>query len=104
MQSVAIAQVHLQYFLSSQITHKNILLHVFENITITAVFILMLIFWNNINWTKIHYIYSKETSENAARKQTLLENVNVSCRVFLQVTQFYVYAVMLSSEVKMFCH
>ena len=44
MQSVAIAQVHLQYFLSSQITHKNILLHVFENITITAVFILMLIF------------------------------------------------------------
>ena len=44
MQSVAIAQVHLQYFLSSQITHKNILLHVCKNITITAVFILTLIF------------------------------------------------------------
>ena len=39
MQSVAVAQVHLQYFLSNQITQDNVLLCVFKNITMRPVFI-----------------------------------------------------------------
>ena len=48
--------------------------------------------------------YSKETNENAARKQSFLENINVPCRVHLQITQSYAYALNLPSEVKMFSH
>ena len=47
MQSVAIAQIHLQHFLSSQIT--QCIVKCFENITITPAFILTLIFLNKTN-------------------------------------------------------
>ena len=57
----------------------------------------------------ICHIHSKETNKNATRKQNFLENINVPCRVCLQISQSYVYALELPSEVKMFslknvCH
>ena len=52
----------------------------------------------------IRHIHSKETNENATRKQSFLEHINVSYRACLQKTQSYVYALKLPSEVKMFSH
>ena len=52
----------------------------------------------------ICHIHSKEATENATRKQSFIENINLPCRVCLQISQSYVYALKLSSEVKMFSH
>ena len=49
----------------------------------------------------IHHIHSKEINENATRKQSLLENINVPCKVCLLRTKFYAYALKVPSEVKM---
>ena len=122
---VAVVQVHLQYFLSSQITHNNVLLHVFKSIMITLVFIYInvnliqnklnknhrVINMRAFNWSPQNFeslymchIHSKETNENATRKQRFLENINVPCIVRLLIIQSYVYALKMPSEVKMFSH
>ena len=50
MLSVAVAQVHLHYFLSHQIIHIiTYIITCFQNITITVVFTLTLIFLNQID-------------------------------------------------------
>ena len=50
----------------------------------------------------IRHIHSKETNTNATRKQNFLQNINVSCRICLQITQSCIYTLKLPSEVKMF--
>ena len=52
----------------------------------------------------IRHIHSKETNENATKKQSFLENINVRSTVSLQKTQSYIHALKLPSEVKMFSH
>ena len=46
----------------------------------------------------------KRKNENTTRKQSFFENVKVPCRVCLQITQSYVYALKLTSEAKIFSH
>ena len=53
------------------------------------------------------HIHSKGTNKNATRELknlSFLNNINVPRRVCLQITQSYVYALKLPSEVKMFSH
>ena len=120
MSSVIVAQVHLQYFLSSQITQNNILLHVFKNITMTFVFIYinvnlkqnrlnknhreinMRVFnWNLKNFASLYTSNSFKRNKQKHYTETKFP-WEYKYRVRLQITQSNVYALKLPSEVKMF--
>ena len=49
-------------------------------------------------------VHSKETNENAERKKILLETIIKLSKVFIQITQLYLYALKLPFEATMFSH